>query len=567
MAGINLTGLASGFDWQTFIDQMVEVERTSEYRAQTEQNKLEEKNTAYGGIITSIKVLQNKVNALKEASLFNSRTTTTSDDTVGKATVTDSAAVGTYTFNITQLATAAAQNGTSNMGKALSATNDVSGLVLSNAAFGTSVTEGTFTVNGKQLTIATSDTLQQVFDKISTATSGAVTGSYDSATDKITLSSGNAIVLGSANDSSNFLQVAKLANTGTGTVTSSKSLGVIKASATLENANFMTAVSDGGSGAGAFKINGVSISYNASTDTVSDVLARINNSDAGVTATYDARNDRFVLTNKTTGDIGVSMEDVTGNFLAATGLSSGALTRGQNCVYTINNGEELFSQTNAITDASSDLTGLSVTALDEGEVTISVSSDSSKIKTAINDFVNEYNKVQSLIDTNTASSTDSKGKVTAGLLADEGDADSIASKLRSIATGTLESLSGTFKRLESLGIDSNGNDNTLAVDSDALDKALSDNLNEVKNLFTNSTDGLAVSLSAFFEQTVGDNGSLITRQTMLGKQISGMDTQIADLERMVQQKKTEWTAQFTAMETAQANINQQLSYLTKAFSS
>ena len=33
---------------------------------------------------------------------------------------------------------------------------------------------GTFTVNGKQITLATSDTLQAVFDKISTATGGAV---------------------------------------------------------------------------------------------------------------------------------------------------------------------------------------------------------------------------------------------------------------------------------------------------------------------------------------------------------------------------------------------------------
>jgi hypothetical protein len=41
------------------------------------------------------------------------------------------------------------------LGSSLSATNDVSGLVLGDAAFSTAVTAGTITVNGKQITIAT----------------------------------------------------------------------------------------------------------------------------------------------------------------------------------------------------------------------------------------------------------------------------------------------------------------------------------------------------------------------------------------------------------------------------
>ena len=89
----------------------------------------------------------------------------------------------------------------------------------------------------------------------------------------------------------------------------------------LSLANFATAVSDGGSGAGEFKINGVSISFNSSTDSVSDVLNRINASAAGVTASFDSVNDRFLLTSKATGDMDIAMEDVTGNFLSATGLS------------------------------------------------------------------------------------------------------------------------------------------------------------------------------------------------------------------------------------------------------
>ena len=209
---------------------------------------------------------------------------------------------------------------------------------LANAGFANPVTAGTFTVNGKAITISTSDTLQSVFDQISTATGGAVTGSYNASTDEISLASSSPIVLGSATDTSNFLQAAELYNNGTGTITSTSALGGINLNSTLSSANLATAISDGGSGNGEFLINGVQINYNASTDTINDVLQRINDSSAGVTATYDGVNNSFKLTNKTTGDVGISMQDVTGNFLAATGLSSGTLQRGTNLEYSINGG-------------------------------------------------------------------------------------------------------------------------------------------------------------------------------------------------------------------------------------
>src|SRR6185312_6657795 len=149
------------------------------------------------------------------------------------------------------------------------------------------------------------------------------------------------IVLGSATDSSNFLQAAQLFNnneTGSTTrsITSSLALGHIQVTNNMSSANLQTAIVDDGTGNGAFTVNGVTINYNASTDSIQNVLDRITNSTAGVTASYDSLNNRFVLTDKATGDIGISIQDVAGNFAAATGLSSGALQRGQNLLYTVN---------------------------------------------------------------------------------------------------------------------------------------------------------------------------------------------------------------------------------------
>ena len=155
------------------------------------------------------------------------------------------------------------------------------------------------------------------------------------------MTSSSPITLGSDTDTSNFLQSAELYNNGTGTtVSSAAALGGVNLSTTLNNANLSTPISDGGSGDGEFTINGVAINYDASTDTVTDVLQRINDSAAGVTATYDSLNNTFQLSNKTTGDVGISLQDVTGNFLAATGLSSGTLQAGKQSCSTASTAEE-----------------------------------------------------------------------------------------------------------------------------------------------------------------------------------------------------------------------------------
>ena len=565
---LSVSGLASGFDWKSLVNQLVAVEQAPETKMRADQNTLNQRNSAYDSIKTELGVLSGDVNTLKSATLFATQLAQSSNSAVATATSSGGAALGSYLLKITQLASASVQRGATNIAAPLSDTNDVSGLTLSTAGLSTPISAGTFTVNGKQVTLALTDTLQGVFDKISTATGGAVTASYDTGTDKITLSSASEIVLGSSVDTSNFLQVTKLANNRTGTISSSAALGAVNTAISLANAHLSTAVTDGGSGQGQFTINGVSISFSVANDSIGDVLDRINNSAAGVTAGYDTLNNRFTLTNKTTGDTGIALEDVTGNFLSATGLGTGTLEHGNNLLYTINGGDQLSSQSNTITGPSSGLAGLTVTASDLGSATITVSSDTATIKKAITDFVTEYNKVQSLISSQTASSTDSTGKVTASILANDGDADAIASGLRAVADASLSALGGAVKSLADLGIVANGNDNTLSIgDGTALDSALANHLSDVQALFTDATSGLAVNLSKYLDKTTGDQGTLATIQGNLTKQSGDIDTQIANMERVIAQDRQRMTDEFVTMEAAQAKLNQQLSFLQQNFGS
>jgi len=88
----------------------------------------------------------------------------------------------------------------------------------------------TITVGGNTDPIyitSTSKSLQSVLDSISAATGGAVTGTYNAATDKISLSSASDFTISS--DTSNFLAIAKIspATISSGSTTSSGAVGAL----------------------------------------------------------------------------------------------------------------------------------------------------------------------------------------------------------------------------------------------------------------------------------------------------------------------------------------------------
>ncbi len=555
---LSTAGLASGMDWKTMVSQLADVERAPEKLLQSQQSTINQQNTAFGNLSAELSTLKNNISNLQDTSIYGKRTATPSDATLASAIAATSTAPGTYAFKINQLATASVQSGTANVSNTLNPTDQVSGVVLGTAGLSTDITAGTFSINGQRITVATTDTLQSVFDQIVSATGGAVTAGYDPTSDKITLSSASEIVLGSATDTSNILQALKLSNSGTGTVTSSTALGGAKQSGNMTQANLSTPIQDVGENGGQFSINGVGIAY-SSNESISTVLARITDSAAGVSAAFDSTKNQFVLTSKATGDIGISMQDVSGNFLQATGLSSGTLQHGKDLLYTLNNGGQLSSHSNTITDSTSGVTGLSVTALSQNSFTVTVAADTSAVSQAINDFVTEYNKVQSMLASYTATTTSSTGTVTAGILAAGGDAADIASSLRTLTYSPVVNTGVAVTSLDDLGITTNGKDNTLSISNNQkLSDALANNLSLVQDLFTNSTKGIATKLSTLMDNTIGANGSLMAKQASLTKQSNDINTQVANMERTVQADSDRLTNEFVAMETAQQAAKTQL---------
>ena len=677
-ASLAITGLASGLNWSTIVSELAQAERAPETQWQAQQTTIGTENADYATITSDLTTLQTDAQTLLDPSFFNSVVASSSSSAVATASVASGTPTGNYTFNITQLATAAQMTGASGVSQVLVPGGDPTTVTVGTAGFATPVTPGTFTVNGVQIEIATTDSLQTVFNNIASATLAAgnqVTASYDATSDKITLTSGNGnpIVLGSSADSSNFLQDSQLYNNtditsastlgnlsttaavgsagfanpvtpGTftvngaqvtiastdslqtvfaniasatsnqvtasydatankitltsnngspvvvgaptdssnflqsaqlynnnGTIASAAALGHVNIAATMNAADLKTPITDGGSGKGAFTINGVTFNYDASTDTLQDIMANINESGAGVTASYDAINNRFVLANSTTGDVGISMKDVTGNLLAATGLSGGTLSHGKNLQYTVNGGTQpIVSQSNTIDPTSSGITGLTVSALTTGQTTVNVGSDVSTISTAIQKFVTDYSAAQSYITSQQSVTTAADGTVTPGTLTGDTTANDIVTSLRTLASAVenITGTSGTLTSLSDLGFQSNGNNNTIALsDSNQLTDALTSNLKDVAALFSDPTKGLAVQMNTYINNTIGSNGSVPTRTADLTQQSTDITTQISNLETKISNDSDQWNSEFTAMETAESQTNSELTYISQGVSS
>lgn len=574
MAGLQLSGLASGFDWKTFVDSLIDLERAPATRLQTEINTNTKKITALTGVETRITELRDASDALNEDGVFDARSASVSG-TGWSAAVTASATMGTYAFNVTQRATAAKFVGASDRGSPIASTSDVTGVTLATMGTGTAVTAGDFTVNGARVTVALTDTLQQVFDKISTATGGVVTAEYNDVDDKIELTGSATVVLGSTTDTSNFLTATRLSNNGTASVASSSALGAITPTATLASSRLRTAFSGlDGSGNGSFTLNGTAISYNVNTDTLNSVIARINASSAGVSASFDVAADRVTLTNTSTGDLGFGMTETSGNLLAALGLTtaSGAtLTRGLNAQFTVNGGSTLTSMSNTLTEDAHGIAGLSVTpAAIGGTETVTVGSNTTGMRTKIDTFITKFNALQTYIDEQTKV-TSSNNKVSASTLSDNREVQSWGSQLRRSIFTTVPGLSTTLSRLDHLGIDFTGTAATLTVkDSAKLDAALADRPSEVSALFRQSTTGLSATLDTLFDSYVGSFGGaglLGGQKTSLTNTNTALTNQIAEIDRRLVQRRSQLEAGFIAMEKAQSLIQQMQTQLTNSFGS
>ncbi|HVW19632.1 MAG TPA: flagellar filament capping protein FliD [Opitutaceae bacterium] len=548
MASPQISGLSSGINWNLIVNDIVTADSAGMNQVKAQQTKVNTQISALGSLSTDLTSLSASVFALEDPSLYDGAlASSTTSGSTWQMTAQNGTPFGSYTIAVSRLATASQLQGASGISSPLSAGDDVSGLTLAAAPTAQAITAGTFTVNGKQITVTTSESLQDVFAAIATATGGAVTGGYSSSTDKVTLSSSAPIVLGAANDSSNFLQALKLFNgTNTGTITSTTNLGTAQLADPVSSADLKAALTgQDGSGNGAFTINGVSIGYNVNTDSLGTVLARINNSGAGVTASYDANADRILLTNSVTGSSGISVSDTSGNLMAALGLGGGTLVQGQDAQFSVNGGPTQTSASNTLTSNALGVSGLSVTVDSQTTQTIQVAMNTQAISSAIGTFITAFNTFQSDVGNDTTVNV-VNGTISGSVLSSNHDVADWATTLQGKAFSAGSGLSGVINSLDDLGIDFSGTSGQLTLtDESKLTSALSGNPKAVAAFFQTATTGFGSIMNNAINDIISQNSS--TQQTLqsesrdLGDQISSMQTQLDATQAQLE-------AEFQAME-------------------
>ena len=587
MAGLDMSisGWASGFDWKSVVEQLTAVERTPQTKVRTEQTTLASRRSALGQIATQLTDLQTKATALGDSSLYNRRSVSSSDTTIASVSTADGAVTGSYSINVTTLATPSSWLGaTSGIISPLhtadiSASAGQAGPVLSAAGWGSTLTAGTVTigvqnssgtVTNATVTVATTDTLKEVLVKLDTAIGSTGGATYSSANDQVTITrpNGTNLILGSASDTSNLLSCLKLFTPASGAnAVSDSKLGSLKLFSSLSSQPLVTPLTYGTTATtGAFSINGVSISYSSSS-TLASVLNSINDSTAGVQASFDSGLNRIVLKNKEAGNRGVVLaQSGSSNLLTAFGLTGGTLSNGTDLVYSINGGATAKARSNTIKDSDSGLTGLTITASKVGTTTINSANDTGAARSAVDALVTSVNRVQSLISSLTVSNRDAAGKITAGVLAYDQTIFQLGSSLRSLLSLQLSGgPSTTIRGLADLGYSTTGYTNELsATNSASLNTALSSQLSEVQKFFSTTTTGLSERITSFVKPMVDENsGTLPQRQKGLTEQSSKLDDQLVAMERRVQSNRERLLAGFRAMEAAQAKSNSQMQFLNQ----
>jgi flagellar hook-associated protein 2 len=104
MAGISSPGIASGLDVNGIISKLMQLEQQPLTKLATKEASYQAKITAYGSVKSALSSLQTAAATLATDSTFTGKSTAVSDTTVLAAAASSTAAAGSYSISVTQLA-------------------------------------------------------------------------------------------------------------------------------------------------------------------------------------------------------------------------------------------------------------------------------------------------------------------------------------------------------------------------------------------------------------------------------------------------------------------------------
>ncbi|HRU32759.1 MAG TPA: flagellar filament capping protein FliD, partial [bacterium] len=146
----NIWGLASGIDTNSIIESMVTVAKTPVIRYQNQQSEIQWKQEIWSTINTRLQNLQSAVSILTDKNSIVGKRGISSNDNVLSVSTTGAAPLGTYTFEVVDIAMA----------------HTVTSNVYASRSEKISFSDGLITINGKTISVGTQASLLDIAQAI-----------------------------------------------------------------------------------------------------------------------------------------------------------------------------------------------------------------------------------------------------------------------------------------------------------------------------------------------------------------------------------------------------------------
>ncbi|MCD6449117.1 MAG: flagellar filament capping protein FliD [Thermotogaceae bacterium] len=594
-------GAASGLDTASIVDKILELESKPLQDLNLKFEKIQLKRNAFDEVKSKLQELRDMVFDLKLRSNMMLKKASSSNENILEASASTTAAEGNYFVKVLNLATSS----TLESADVMTNPGIASSTALSDLTYYTSPQDSTIriykkvgdTIDYSNVDISTSDTIQDVVDKINTALdnlfgSGAGISSYDESTGKLTIKidpsvAGSDAIFSITELSGNFLDVFHLNEIyleGT-EVTSNAPVWSVNENKTLQNiADYLGKnISDG-----SIIINGTEIEVNSS-DTIETLILRINGSDAGVFAYYDYHMNKMVLTSKETGNTSITVDDNGTGVAQLLGLVSNDngdpyFTPGQSAHIQVSvdgvNYFDVYSDSN--TGIEFEGITFDVNDVSDTPIIVQVRKDSEEIKEKLQEFIDKWNEVVGYIydklheepvkDKSWDEMSDDEKMQ--GILKGDSYLQSLFERLKRFMFNSFAS-EGDYHYLFEIGISSgdvgSSYENTLKghieIDEDKLDDIINNHFEELWNFLGASDDSFFPSLHDFLwdvtkfggeiDSVAGTNGSLWREQRFLAQRIE-------DWVMRLNKRKEELWRNFSYMEDVISRLQAQSAWLANA---
>lgn len=468
-SGIRFSGLASGLDTESIVSQLINLERLPIQRLQTQQRGLQQQQAAFTQFKSQLQGLNGSLSTLALPNGFAGTKSTSSDNNIVTVASSATSTPGVFDLVVNRLAT----------------THKVASKGFTNPADDLGLT-GTFSVNGKELTLETTDSLTEVAAKINglkaDVTASIINGGEGRAFLSITAK--NSGVAGQIN-------LTEPASTG-GTLNGSGALaklglkdffkapitnGFSTGSVADADANLRTAFGLTTGGTATINIAGQDLAVNLDTMSLND-LATAASALTGVDAAVVADGTNFKL--NITGESGpidvVDSSDLLVKLRATEKATT--LVTAQDAEYSID-GVSMTSSKNSISDVLPG-TILGLVAADPAKtVKISVSNDFSSVVNNVKSLVDGFNSITSFIKNNSQFDADT---FESGPLFGNSVAQQLEATLQQTIFSNVNFLEGNLRNLTQVGLSFEQN-GTLKLDESVLKTKLEEDPNAVRELF------------------------------------------------------------------------------------